>query len=100
MRNPIPEEVRRWLYLLASGASVVAASGLLPAPYDQGVLVVVAVLFVLAAANVGPAGANVVEYTPDGETVVAGKANELPTGTVIRELGEEAYEPRRAIVEE
>lgn len=36
----------------------------------------------------------VVEETPDGVTVVAGEANELPTGETIREdLGER---PRRA----
>lgn len=39
------------------------------------------------------ARSRVVEQTPDGKTVVAGEANELPTGEVIREdLGT----PRRA----
>ena len=35
----------------------------------------------------------VVESTPDGKTVVAGEANELPTGEVIRDN----LEPRRAL---
>lgn len=64
---------------------------------DWTLIAVSLVLFVVAAiANKRAVDkAKVVEQTSDGSKVTAGPANELPTGTVVRnDLGER--EPRRA----
>lgn len=55
MENPIPRQVRLWLYLLGALALTVATTGVVPAPWLNMVIAAAAALNVLAAANVpGP----------------------------------------------
>lgn len=52
MPNPIPGELRRWLYLLGSVASFTAGSGVLPVDGIRLVAFAAGLLGLLAAANV------------------------------------------------
>ena len=56
MRNPIPEAVRLYLYLVAACALTIAAGGTIPAPYLSWTFSAAACLNVLAAANVAMPG--------------------------------------------
>lgn len=62
-----------------------------------GVVAVAApVVVALVARRMVTPNGRVVESTPDGVTVLAGEANELPTDTMIRDLGDDDYEPKYA----
>ena len=54
MPNPIPENVRLWLYLAGTGVLVVASGGVLPPEHLRLATTGAAVLTMLAAANVTP----------------------------------------------
>ena len=54
MPNPLPENVRLWLYLIGTAVLVVASGGVLPPEYLRLATTVAAVLTMLAAANVAP----------------------------------------------
>ena len=80
-------------------AALVAFGADLSAEQQGAILGLVAAVLVVASLlwqRWGIDRSQVVEQTTDGRTVVAGEANELPTGAIIREdLGE--LLPRRAL---
>lgn len=69
MQNPIPSQVRLWLYLLGAVVGVIAAGQIVPEQYSQIVIVAGACLNVLAAANVG---AGVASTVPDAQDDAGG----------------------------
>lgn len=52
MQNPIPDVVRRWLYLAGAVVATIAVGNVVPVEYVSYVLVSSAILNLLAAANV------------------------------------------------
>lgn len=88
--------------LVTAILATLTAFGLDLSPDQQGaILGLVAAVLVVASLlwqRWGIDRARVVEQTTDGKTVIAGPANELPTGSVVRDnLGEA---PRRALADE
>ena len=92
MPNPLPENVRLWLYLIGTAVLVVASGGVLPPEYLRLATTVAAVLTMLAAANVSPRPS---ETTPVPVEVV----NEPVVVTPEPVQAEDGYEPRHAAVE-
>lgn len=79
---------------------VLVLTGVTISPELQGALLVLIAAGMALAAELwrrwSVARSRVVEETPDGRVVIAGEANELPTGAIVREdLGER--EPRRML---
>lgn len=79
--------------VLASTIGLLQAFGVqLTAEQSQAITAAFGAWMLLAAylyQRYAVAKEKVVEQTPDGKVVIAGKANELPTGTLIRDdLGE------------
>ena len=64
MENPIPDAVRRWLYLAGAVIATIAVGNVVPPEYLPYVLVTSAILNLLAAANV-PTRAAVLEEEPE-----------------------------------
>ena len=92
MQNPLPENVRLWLYLIGTAVLVVASGGVLPPEYLRLATTVAAVLTMLAAANVSP--------RPSETTAVPVEVvNEPVVVTPEPVQAEDDYEPRHAAVE-
>ena len=89
MPNPLPENVRLWLYLIGTAVLVVASGGVLPPEYLRLATTVAAVLTMLAAANVAPRPS---ETTPVPVEVV----NEPVVVTPEPVQAEDDYEPQHA----